>query len=97
MGPSMPGWSESPWEKLMTEETINFEESFQRLQDTIAALEQGGLPLDVAIDQFENAIQIATRCRELLDKAELRVTKLVESELIADEYVDDDDDDETED
>jgi exodeoxyribonuclease VII small subunit len=89
----MPGWSGSAWERSMTEETINFEESFQRLQETIAALEQGGLPLDVAIDQFENAIQIAGKCRELLDKAELRVTKLVETELIADDYVDIEDED----
>ena len=72
----------------MTEETINFEESFQRLHETIAALDQAAYSLDVAIDQFESAIQIASRCRELLDKAELRVTKLVESELIADEYAD---------
>ena len=70
------------------EEPINFEESFQRLQETISALEQGGLSLDVTIDQFESAMQIAARCRELLDKAELRVTKLVESELMAEAHED---------
>ncbi|MFN0071340.1 MAG: exodeoxyribonuclease VII small subunit [Chloroflexota bacterium] len=64
----------------MTEQQ-NFEMSFLRLQETIAALEQGGLPLDEAIVQFELGIQIATQCRAMLDAAELRVTRLIESDL----------------
>jgi exodeoxyribonuclease VII small subunit len=65
------------------EQPATFEESFLRLQDTIAALEDGGLSLDQAIDQFERAIQEAARCRDLLDKAELRLTKLVETDLLS--------------
>ena len=79
------------------EETPSFEESFSRLQETIAALEQGGLPLDEAIARFEQGIQIATQCRAMLDDAELRVTRLVQSDLFVDApddaYVPDDEED----
>ena len=64
-------------------ETPSFEESYLRLQETIAALEQGGLPLNEAIARFEQAIQMATQCRAMLDEAELRVTRLVQSDLFA--------------
>jgi exodeoxyribonuclease VII small subunit len=61
-------------------ETPSFEESFLRLQETITALEQGGLPLDEAIARFEQGIQMAAQCRAMLDEAELRVTKLMQSD-----------------
>ena len=77
------------------EETLTFEERFGLLQETIGALEQGGLPLDEAIARFERGIELAAQCRTMLDEAELRVTKLIESELLrevpADDELDEDD------
>jgi exodeoxyribonuclease VII small subunit len=65
-------------------ETPTFEERFVRLQETITSLEQGGLPLDEAIARFEQGIKMAAECRAMLDAAELRVTRLMESDQLAD-------------
>ena len=65
-------------------ENPTFEERFQRLQETITSLEQGGLPLDEAIARFEQGIKMAAECRAMLDAAELRVTRLMESDQFAD-------------
>ena len=56
-----------------------FEATFQQLQETIGRLEQGGLPLQDAVTQFEHGMALASRCLELLDAAELRVTRVLES------------------
>ena len=56
-----------------------FEVIFQQLQETIGRLEQGGLPLQDAVAQFEEGMALATRCLEILDAAELRVTRVLES------------------
>lgn len=56
-----------------------FEAIFQDLQATIGRLEQGGLPLQDAVGQFEQGMALASRCLEILDAAELRVTRVLES------------------
>lgn len=60
-------------------EQPSFEDVFHGLQETIARLEQGGLPLHEAIDTFERGIELANRCASLLDAAELRVTRVLET------------------
>ena len=57
----------------------SFEETFGLLQATIARLEEGGLPLEEAIDAFERGIQLANRCTTILDAAELRITRVLET------------------
>jgi len=57
-----------------------FEEAFRGLQETITQLEQGGLPLQQAIETFERGIELANRCAAILDAAELRVTRLLETQ-----------------
>ena len=57
----------------------SFEDAFRGLQETVAQLEQGGLPLQEAVDQFEAGMGLASRCLEILDAAELRVTRVLES------------------
>ena len=56
----------------------SFEDLFRGLQETVARLEEGGLPLHAAITTFERGIELADRCAALLDAAELRVTRAVE-------------------
>ena len=56
----------------------SFEEAFRGLQETIARLERGGLPLQEAIDAFEEGIALANRCTAILNAAELRVTRILE-------------------
>jgi exodeoxyribonuclease VII small subunit len=55
-----------------------FEESFARLQRAIEQLEEGGLPLDSALDLFDQSMSLASTCNRILEQAELRLTRLVE-------------------
>jgi exodeoxyribonuclease VII small subunit len=57
----------------------SFEELYRSLEETVAKLEKGGLPLEESIALYERGMELAKRCQSLLDKAELRITKLRES------------------
>ena len=57
----------------------SFEECYRRLEETVGKLERGGLPLEESIALYEEGMGLAKRCQEILDKAELRVTKLRDS------------------
>lgn len=60
----------------MTRRQESFEELYRRLEETVAKLEQGGLSLEESIALYERGMQLAKRCQELLDEAELKVTRL---------------------
>jgi exodeoxyribonuclease VII small subunit len=62
----------------MDGESPTFEDSFRRLQQAIEQLEEGGLPLDAALDLFDESMALASTCHRILDQAELRLTRLVE-------------------
>ena len=55
---------------------LTFEESFQRLDHIVQALQQGGLPLEESLALFEEGMAVARRCGEHLSAAELKVTQL---------------------
>jgi exodeoxyribonuclease VII small subunit len=57
----------------------SFEQLYVRLEESVARLEQGGLPLEDAIALFEQGMTLARQCQERLDGAELKITKLRES------------------
>lgn len=59
--------------------TETFEKLYAQLEEIVARLEQGGLPLDDAIALYEQGIALAQRCQEMLDAAELKVTRLREA------------------
>lgn len=56
-----------------------FEDLYRRLEQTVEKLEKGGLPLEESIALYEEGMELAKRCQTILDKAELRITKLRES------------------
>lgn len=57
---------------------LTFDEALGELQRTVAALEQGGQPLEESIALYERGVALHERCATLLADAELRVQKLVE-------------------
>jgi exodeoxyribonuclease VII small subunit len=57
-------------------ETLSFEEAFERLEATIAALQGGKLPLDQALQQYQEGMKLAQYCNELLQQAELTIQQL---------------------
>ncbi|MFH1560668.1 MAG: exodeoxyribonuclease VII small subunit [Chloroflexota bacterium] len=57
-------------------EELPFEEAYSRLEETVHALEEGGLSLAEATRLFEEGMRLARICNELLSSAELRITRL---------------------
>ena len=55
---------------------LSFEEAFNRLGETVQALESGGLTLDAATDLYEKGMSLVRVCNRLLSNAELKVTQL---------------------
>lgn len=58
-----------------------FEQAFEELGEVVARLEAGDLPLEEALALFERGQDLAARCAEMLDKAELRLKMLAEVDL----------------
>ena len=56
-----------------------FEELYQRLEETVTKLEAGGLSLDGSLALYEEGMDLARRCQEILDGAQLKVTRLKEA------------------
>lgn len=73
-----------------------FEESLKNLEEAVARLEKGQVPLDEALACFESGVRGASRCRELLRDVEARVEVLLRDTAgsLRTEVLDDDDDDE---
>ena len=57
-------------------EALSFEEAFERLEAAVTALQDGQMPLERAIQLYEEGMKLAQHCNELLQKAELRVQQL---------------------
>lgn len=57
-------------------EQLTFEAAYQRLEETVQALEAGGLTLDEATNLYAEGARLARVCNELLSAAELRITRL---------------------
>jgi exodeoxyribonuclease VII small subunit len=57
----------------------SFEELYTQLEEKVSLLEAGGLSLDDSLQAYEDAVAFAQRCQQLLDRAELRITRLRES------------------
>lgn len=56
--------------------TLSFEEAFEKLELAVSALQDGRLSLERALEYYEDGMKLAQRCRDLLQKAELRVQRL---------------------
>ena len=72
----------SPESEETKEAEASFEAVYERLEQTVARLESGGLPLEESIALYESGMRLAIRCQEMLEAAELRVTQF-ETALIA--------------
>jgi len=59
---------------------LSFEEALTRLEEIVAELEAGQLPLERALEMFEQAMRYKKQCEELLGKAEARIEELTASE-----------------
>jgi exodeoxyribonuclease VII small subunit len=53
-----------------------YETLYTRLQEIVARLEAGELPLAEALTLYEEGVGVAAACQRLLDEAELRIQEL---------------------
>jgi len=58
-------------------ENLSFEESLEKLEEIVNKLENGDVPLDDAIEEFNNAMQLVTVCNDKLNAAEESIAKIV--------------------
>lgn len=56
----------------------DFEKSLEELETLVARLEEGDLPLEDALAQFERGIGLTRQCQKALADAEQKVEILVE-------------------
>ncbi|MBE6487284.1 MAG: exodeoxyribonuclease VII small subunit [Methanosphaera stadtmanae] len=59
-------------------EDLSFEESLEKLEEIVNKLENGDVPLDDAIDEFNQAMQLVKVCNQKLTQAEESIAKIVE-------------------
>ena len=68
-----------------------FEKDLEKLEQTVEALEAGGLALDDALKRFEEGIKLARRCEKALTEAERKIeilTKNAQGEIVAEPLAD---------
>ena len=59
-------------------EDLSFEESLEKLEEIVNKLENGDVPLDEAITEFNKAMNLVKTCNEKLEAAEESIAKIVE-------------------
>ena len=64
----------------MSEKKMTFETSMTRLEEIVAELESGDLPVEQSIQCFEEGLKLLNHCSEVLQKAEQKVTLLTGEE-----------------
>jgi exodeoxyribonuclease VII small subunit len=63
----------------MTTAKKSFEKSMEKLERIVEELDKGEFTLEESLDKFEEGLKLGKTCRDILDKADARVKKLVES------------------
>ncbi len=58
-------------------EKQSFEAALKELETIVEKLENGDLPLDEAVKEYEAGMKLSKHCRQLLDKAETVLASVV--------------------
>lgn len=64
----------------MTEETIGFEKAMEELERIVAKLEGGDVPLEQAIELFQEGMRLSRICSQKLDSVERKIEMLLEED-----------------
>ena len=57
-----------------------FEQSMKKLEKIVQELESGDLPLEEAMQKFEEGIKLSRLCSEKLDETEKKITLLLQDQ-----------------
>jgi len=61
-----------------------FEEAIKQLGSIVSQIEQGQIPLQRSLEQYEKGMALIKHCREILGKAEERIEKISEEKKTED-------------
>ena len=61
----------------MNQQNKTFEQSMQRLEQIVRAMERGDVPLEESLKLFREGTELVHSCGKLLDEAELQVKKIM--------------------
>ena len=64
----------------MTENNLTFEQELQMLEAIVGKLEQGDVPLEEALAQFQKGVPLSKKLQETLQNAEYTSTKVINEE-----------------
>ena len=70
---------------------LSYEDAVAQVEAIVEKIESGELGLEASVAEYERAAKLLKRCREVLKKAELRVTELSKQMAQADTAVGNDD------
>jgi len=59
---------------------LSFEEAIKELTDIVGKIEQGQIPLQDSLEQYEKGMALIKQCRTILQKAEERIEKITKEE-----------------
>jgi len=59
---------------------LGFEEAIKQLGSIVGRIEQGQIPLQRSLEQYEKGMALIKHCREILGKAEERIEKISQKE-----------------
>jgi len=59
---------------------LSFEDAIKELSSIVGKIEQGEIPLQDSLTQYERGMALIKHCQTILKKAEMRIEKISESE-----------------
>jgi exodeoxyribonuclease VII small subunit len=77
--------ADGPSAEPASDPVSRFESSLKELEEIVARMERGDLPLEESLQLFERGVALARECRGSLESAELRVRNLLQADAGADE------------
>ena len=59
---------------------LTFEQAIQQLKGIVDRIEQGQIPLQDSLEQYEKGMALIKHCRDILQKAEKRIERISKEE-----------------
>lgn len=61
-------------------EKMTFEQAIQQLKGIVDRIEQGQIPLQDSLEQYEKGMALIKHCRDILQRAEKRIERISKEE-----------------
>lgn len=65
---------------MADEKELKFEEAMEKLEKIVYELEEGDVPLEKAIDLFQQGMQLSKWCGQKLEQIEQKINMLIEED-----------------